>query len=67
MACHTVRAVGWHPEEGGKDGGGGGGYRDWRGTAPKVPAGIRREREAEVRGFGGRRADGRLAGRSPRL
>lgn len=29
MACHTVRAVGWHPEEeeeeeGGEDGGGGG-------------------------------------------
>lgn len=37
---------------------GGGGYRDWRGTAPKVPAGIRREREreTEVRGFGGRQA-----------
>ena len=64
MACHTVRAVGWHPEgeEGGEDGVGrwGGGYRDWRGTAPKVPAGIRREsereRETEVRGFGGRQA-----------
>lgn len=37
----------------GREGGG-----DWRGTAPKVPAGIRRERdrEAEVRGFGGRQA-----------
>lgn len=59
MACHTVRAVGWHPEEeeeggrkiGGGVGGGGngrwGGYRDWRGTAPKVPAGIRRDRERD--------------------
>ena len=51
MACHTVRAVGWHPEEeGGRGGWRGyswseGGYRDWRGTAPKVPAGIRRERD----------------------
>lgn len=46
MACHTVRAVGWHPEEergGWGDRDGGGLYRDWRGTAPKVPAGIRRE------------------------
>lgn len=60
MACHTVRAVGWHPEEeeeggrkigGGVGGGGngrwGGGDRDWRGTAPKVPAGIRRDRERD--------------------
>lgn len=44
---------------------GGGGYRDWRGTAPKVPAGIRRERETEVRGFGGRQAGRHQTGRNP--
>lgn len=39
---------------------GGGGYRDWRGTAPKVPAGIRRERERD-RGEGLWRGGGRQA------
>lgn len=66
MACHTVRAVGWHPEEegreaigvGGLDGGGGGGGR---GTGiggallPKCQQ-ASGERETEVRGFGGRQA-----------
>ena len=84
MACHTVRAVGWHPEEEeeggeGRMGGGGwvgwwrwgagGGYRDWRGTAPKVPAGIRREGEGERdRGEGllvGDRLVDRQTGRNP--
>lgn len=44
-----------------------GGLGDWRGTAPKVPAGIRRERvrEAEVRGFGGRQAGRQADWREP--
>lgn len=46
-----------------------GGYRDWRGTAPKVPAGIRREGEGERdRGEGllvGDRLVDRQTGRNP--
>jgi len=45
-------------------GGEGGGYKDWRGTAPKVPAGIRRERERDIGEVGDRLVD-RQTGRSP--
>lgn len=62
MACHTVRAVGWHPEEEGEggdgvDGGGGGGRGTGIGGAllPKCQQ-ASGERETEVRGFGGRQA-----------
>ena len=66
MACHTVRAVGWHPEEeedGGEGRMGGGGWVGWwrwGGTGiggallPKCQqaSGEReKERETEVRGF----------------
>lgn len=79
MACHTVRAVGWHPEEeeegGRKIGGGvgGGGNGRWGGTGiggallPKCQqASGETERETEVRSFGGRQAGRQADWREPR-
>lgn len=69
MACHTVRAVGWHPEEEEEEGGEGGGVGGTGIGGALLPkcqqASGERARETEVRGFGGRQAGRHQTGRNP--
>lgn len=51
MACHTARAVGWHPEEEEEGAKGLEGHRSQSASRHQG----KESREAEVRGFGGRR------------